>query len=386
VKPVVKELERTPDGIKYRIRIQGVLSNGERVRERYTRIFATRDHALLFGRMRAEALLKKEAEPNKRETMPTLAEHWVDFQKIYFENARRGKIKPSTREAYKSHWTNHIGPKLGALRLNAIDEKTIDSFAAGLLTDADGDERSAKTRNNILGSLKTIFACAKKWHKVDIPAIPNFTVEPPAIEFWSFEDFDRLAVAANDLRPIHRAVLALGARQGLRCGEMLALRREDVDFTNGVIRVSGAQWKEHLGTTKSHKVRYLPLAAVTAAALRELPEHGPFWLTTKRKKRATWSAVRIVVEQIEARAGFRSKTTTKGGQIHKLRHTFASHLVMRGVPLRVVQLLLGHSTIAMTERYAHLQPSSLVGAMQALGPTETSGQLPAIENQSAKSA
>ncbi|MFM9883967.1 MAG: tyrosine-type recombinase/integrase, partial [Burkholderiales bacterium] len=50
------------------------------------------------------------------------------------------------------------------------------------------------------------------------------------------------------------------------------------------------------------------------------------------------------------------------GSIHTLRHTYISHLVMAGVPLRTVQVLAGHSTIAVTERYAHLTPSHLRSA------------------------
>jgi site-specific recombinase XerD len=53
---------------------------------------------------------------------------------------------------------------------------------------------------------------------------------------------------------------------------------------------------------------------------------------------------------------------------HTLRHTFASHLVMRGVPLTAVQLLMGHSTITTTMRYAHLAPSTLRAAIDMLNP------------------
>jgi site-specific recombinase XerD len=60
---------------------------------------------------------------------------------------------------------------------------------------------------------------------------------------------------------------------------------------------------------------------------------------------------------------------------HVLRHTFASHLVMRGVPFKAVQELLGHATIEMTMRYAHLSPSARRDAVQALdAPAPTIGQ------------
>jgi site-specific recombinase XerD len=53
---------------------------------------------------------------------------------------------------------------------------------------------------------------------------------------------------------------------------------------------------------------------------------------------------------------------------HKLRHTFATHLAMRGTPLNVVQTLLGHSSVTTTMRYAHATPSSLRQAIELLNP------------------
>jgi site-specific recombinase XerD len=75
----------------------------------------------------------------------------------------------------------------------------------------------------------------------------------------------------------------------------------------------------------------------------------------------------------QARLGYRlEKTCAKAGlrriTWHVLRHTFASHLAMRGVPLHTVQALMGHSTITMTMRYAHVAPSALRTAIDVLNP------------------
>jgi len=66
---------------------------------------------------------------------------------------------------------------------------------------------------------------------------------------------------------------------------------------------------------------------------------------------------------------------------HALRHTFASHLVMRGAPIKAVQELLGHSTIEMTMRYSHLSPDARRDAVRMLGETAAiSVEAPGIED------
>jgi site-specific recombinase XerD len=72
------------------------------------------------------------------------------------------------------------------------------------------------------------------------------------------------------------------------------------------------------------------------------------------------AAAQRLFQRIGPGAGVRPFT------MYTLRHTFASHLVMAGVPLPVVQQLMGHSSVTMTMRYAHLAPSAMTAAVQAL--------------------
>jgi integrase len=159
--------------------------------------------------------------------------------------------------------------------------------------------------------------------------------------------------------------ILVGLRCGLRLGEIMALRWEDVDLVVGRLVVNRAVSRGRIGTPKNGRTREIPLGLDVLRALKdhrhlkgELVFPGPAGrlLHKNETKHPLWRACR--------RSGLRFIGW------HVLRHTFASHLVMRGAPIRAVQELLGHSTIEMTMRYAHLSPNvtrDVVGLLDRVG-------------------
>lgn len=131
---------------------------------------------------------------------------------------------------------------------------------------------------------------------------------------------------------------------GLRLSEFVNLSWNDIDFKKGLIAVQ---------KTKSYKARYIPIAKEVKRILRE-------W--QGRKKLCKFSADYIThkIKEICKKAGISDVSP------HVLRHTFASRLVMNGVPLRVVKELLGHSDIKTTMVYSHLAPDYMKGIEEKL--------------------
>ncbi len=141
-------------------------------------------------------------------------------------------------------------------------------------------------------------------------------------------------------------------RTGLRAGELFALRWEDVDTKKRRIEVRQNWTHGVLVTPKSGHGRSLPMTPELASALDALPRKAPLvfpyrkggYLDGNKVKRTFWRCTRLAgVPRIA---------------FHDLRHSFASQLVMAGVPLKAVQELLGHADIKTTQRYAHLSPGA----------------------------
>lgn len=127
---------------------------------------------------------------------------------------------------------------------------------------------------------------------------------------------------------------------GLRQAEQFGLRWENVDFENKTITIP---------RFKNGEARRVPMNQSVIELL----------LQEKSRSDAGGFTQRTFRPAVEA-AGVENFTW------HDLRHTFASRLVMKGVDLRTVQELLGHKSIAMTLRYAHLSPGHLAEAVQRL--------------------
>lgn len=173
----------------------------------------------------------------------------------------------------------------------------------------------------------------------------------------SLKEVERLLAAPSGKTPFairDRALLEMFYATGLRVSELCDLSLDDIHFDAGYLRCTG----------KGQKERVVPFSDTAGRSLSDyLKEARPFFcrnpaertvLLTRRGKKFSRKGVWKLIKIYSRKAGI-----TKRVSPHTLRHSFASHLLQNGAPLRVIQEMLGHSDIATTQIYTHVDQSRL---------------------------
>lgn len=151
-------------------------------------------------------------------------------------------------------------------------------------------------------------------------------------------------------KPVARIGFLLMYACGLRISEAAGLEVTAIDGVNGLIRVVG----------KGNKERCVPLPAPVLAELRRLwtSHRDKHWLcpSPTGKGPITRDALWQTFKKVKGEAGIKARVTP-----HSLRHSYATRLLESGVSLRIVQILLGHSSIGTTAIYTHLTEPTRAG-------------------------
>ncbi len=332
-----------------------VVTKVDGVRERIRKSAATKEQALRLERDIRTKLDRGELRPATK--APLFSEWAKEFLDVYVS----ANNKPSEQAAKKTIVETHLVPFFGDMRIDQIGRRTIETYKAKQLKTVtrSGEPTSPKTINNRLTVLRRMLSLAHEYEM--IPAVPKvkwLKVPQAKFRFFSFEEAE---LVLDKAEPEWRPMLLVAMRTGLRRGELLALRWEDVDLTHGRIVVNRSVWKGQEGTPKGGRSREVPLSSEAKEALRSLPSRfAKGYVFGDGKTRLTHGEVKHPLWRACVAAGL-----PKAGW-HVCRHTFASHLVMRGVPLKAVQELMGHADIQTTMRYAHLSPDVRTDAVAQL--------------------
>lgn len=300
-----------------------------------------------------QRLLLQHGSSQKRKEVPTLEEFAPRFLDGY---ARANRQKPSGVAAKETILKHHLLPHFGRKRLDAITSEDIQRLKVALRS------KAPKTVNNVLTTLNVLMRQAVEWDLIErVPCVIRLLPIPkPSAQFHDFDAFERLVEAAGHLDRQVLLLVLMGGEGGLRCGEMMALEWQDVDLEIRQVCVQRSEWKGHVTTTKGGRIRYVPLTARLTATLK-LHRHlrGARVLVQADGRPLTQKIVQNHLRRAARRAGVRPG-------VHILRHTFCSHLSMRGAPARAIQELAGHEDLSTTQRYMHLSPAAVDGAIRLL--------------------
>jgi integrase len=254
-------------------------------------------------------------------------------------------------------------------QLDQISVREIERYKAAKLQEG----LAKKTINNHLGVLGKLLRVAHEWDLLgQIPKIKLLRAPKPAFRFLDFEEAERLIEAARS-EPLWHTMIVVALTTGLRVGELLALEWADLDLLRGRMVVRRSAVEGVVDTPKSGRIREIPLnerARTVLRAHRHL--RGELVFCQEDGSMLTDGQIKWPLYRIRRRADIMDVAW------HDLRHTFASHLAMRGVALKSIQELLGHASIEMTMRYAHLSPAVLRDAVATLdqpGSTSTAREL-----------
>jgi integrase len=279
------------------------------------------------------------ATSEPKEETPTIEEYSKTFLEHY-----KPEQKPSERRAKRRIINNHLVPHLGHLRLDEIRQEHVDAFAAAQLKRC-----KAKTVNNRLSVLSSLIKYAVANRLVDKPSakfiIDSMDGELVAVPIAGVE---RLVAAASD--PILRVAVLLASEAGLRAGELRGAQWTDVKEGQLTIRRALDTNSINVIPPKHNKARTVPLSERIVAELKMLPRRGLWILSRPDGRPLTHDQIYKPLVALYTSAGVAQPPKV----IHCLRHTFGTELAGRGVPLPVIQELMGHAKIDTTRRYIHV--------------------------------
>ena len=270
------------------------------------------------------------------------------FAELWFKTHVVVNNKPSMVVKTRGILDRQLIPTFGDRALNQITTLQVEHFKSIRAKEGVAN----KTINSELGVLGKCLRDAKQWFGIEqIAEIKQLKLPPVKFDFLSERECVQLL---SELHGVWYDITYVALKTGLRRGELEALRWDDVQLDRGLmtVRHSRCAITNELLPPKSNQVRSVPLATDVIALLKHRRQATGFVFGIED---AMFSGNRLNQNLANAckRAGLRPVTC------HVLRHTFASQLAMQGVPIVMVQKLLGHTDIKVTMRYAHLSQESL---------------------------
>lgn len=304
-----------------------------RVRRESTKSTNIHTAISLLAKRRAEAMEGK---------LPVTTVKKYTFQELVERYSEYVSIQRSYRK-FKSYIIQRLKERFADMPLKAFNTQIVEQLQVDLIKEG----RKPATINRTIAVLKHMLRKAQEWDMIEeeilkrVRKVGTLKENNQRLRYLTEDEIQRLLASCDSrIYPIVLTALLTGMRKE----EILSLKWDNIDLKNGYI---------HVEKTKNGERRDIPINATLLKTLREIyinrridtqyvfvnPETGTRYYDIKRAFRTALKKAKI-----------------EDFHFHDLRHTFASHLVMKGVDLTTVKELLGHKEIRMTLRYSHLAP------------------------------
>ena len=303
-----------------------------------------------------------------------------EWMEVWFQDYAKIKVRPSSHQTYQGYIHNHIRPNIGDIPLEKLTSLDLQKFYKKLLTtgrvervEAKGQPKglSAKTVRNIHQILSSALKLAQEQRL--ILTNPAEGCALPRVEHQEMKTLTTVQLASFFREARESGVFELYYLElatGLRRGELLGLKWEDVDLERGdlrvrrqVSRINGEVVEAPLKTKNAY--RTLPLAEDTVSVLKEQRKkvgNSPWVFPSPNGGPISPDSVLHMLHRVLKRAGLPKV------RFHDLRHTFATLALQNGVDVKTVSGMLGHFSAGFTlDTYAHITSAAQRQAAQTMG-------------------
>lgn len=311
--------------------------------------FKTKAEAI---RYEAETVAKYSNEPESQGK-----EKKVSFNDLLdkFRLIHLPTIKEGTADRYEIDLKYRIEPFFRYMPLVNINPQLVEEFRSRIMRDR---KLSKKSINNCMGVLSVMFTCGERWRMVDKSPVVTQPLKIERVEYGWWHNSKDIMKFLNCARENSRyySLFLTAIETGMRLGELIGLSKQDINFDFHYIKVH-RQWldkKKRYGSCKGNNIRTIPISEELAEILRNTVNESPHpeaIFVTRTGNRAMGRKV----------SGVHFKHLVKKSGVpdikfHDVRHSFASHYMKNGGQIWDLKQILGHSSVKMTERYAHLAP------------------------------
>lgn len=344
-----------------------------------------------YTKTKAEAVKKLHEEEYRihfQEQVDPTSTTLIDWLRLWLETYMRNTLKQSTYVSYKGYIENHLAPAFSTLKLKDFTTKLLQDFYNYKLT---VESLSPKTISNLHRCLHKAMKQAVLEHYIDYNPCDAVNLprnEKPQIEIFTRDEQQRLIYTSYSFR--YGIFIRLTLATGIRLGELLGLRWEDIDYKKNMLTIKrtlnrlpkvdyngiGNSTEIVIQTPKTkNSIRSIPLISNIANELQQ-------WKNVQKNDAMTAGAAYqdsgfLVTNQfggyVEPRTfkDFYNEILKASGlghyTFHALRHTFATRAMEQGMDGKTLSILLGHYSVAFTlDTYTHVLDSQKQEEMKVM--------------------